>query len=68
MFCRSWSESKLFAKVVSRWQKSSLADFNLPPFKHDHKQYIAALAYNLNSMLHTPINHVSVKVCEIKQT
>ena len=24
-FCRSWSGSKLFAKVISRWQKSSLA-------------------------------------------
>ena len=24
-FCRSWSESKLFAKVVSRWQKSPIA-------------------------------------------
>ena len=24
-FCQSWSGSKLFAKVISRWQKSSLA-------------------------------------------
>ena len=29
MFCRAWSGSKLFAKVISRWQKLPLAELKL---------------------------------------
>ena len=41
MFCRAWSGSKLFAKVISRWQKSPLAGRELKKktqFKQEWKE------------------------------